>query len=50
MDVSIFDIYEREHVLLPVGWVLPHRKTNEWYFEAVENELGRSARKIRDMP
>lgn len=40
VDVSILDIYEREHVLLPVGWVLPKYESADWYFEPVEIELG----------
>lgn len=40
VDVSILDLYEREHFLLPVGWVLPLSSKGEWYFEPAEEELG----------
>ena len=38
IDVTVIDIYERHHKLLPVGYVLTPSE-NDWYLEPVEREL-----------
>jgi hypothetical protein len=39
VNVKILDIFEREHHLLPVGWVYD-RKNNSWFFEPGETLYG----------
>jgi hypothetical protein len=38
IDITVIDIYEREHRLLPVGYVLSASET-EWYLEPSEKAL-----------
>jgi hypothetical protein len=38
IDITIFDIYERPHGRLPVGYVLP-RADADWYLEPSEGVL-----------
>jgi len=38
IDVTVIDIYERHHKLLPVGYVLTPSE-NDWYLQPVEREL-----------
>jgi len=33
VDVTLVDIYGREHRLLPVGWVLDLKRRDDWYLE-----------------
>lgn len=44
VDVTVRDRYDREHSLLPVGFVLSRSPVQEWYFEpsveALEQDLG----------
>ena len=39
VDVTVIDIYEREHKLLPVGFVLKLGERPNWYFEPSEKAL-----------
>jgi hypothetical protein len=39
IDVTLIDIYERSHRLLPVGYILDLQSECEWYFEPAEEEL-----------
>lgn len=39
IDVILIDIYGREHVLLPVGYVHRLGPQDQWYFEPAEEEL-----------
>jgi hypothetical protein len=39
IDVTLIDIYSREHRLLPVGYVHRLGPEDEWYFEPSEQEL-----------
>ncbi len=40
VDVTLIDIYAREHKLLPVGFVHRLKPDDDWYFEPSEQELG----------
>jgi hypothetical protein len=40
VDVGLIDIYEREHKLLPVGYIHQLGASNDWYLEPSEEELG----------
>jgi len=40
IDVWAIDIYEREHKLLPVGYVHSLRQSEDWYLEPSEQALG----------
>jgi hypothetical protein len=40
VDVTLIDIYEREHKLLPVGYVHRLGASDDWYLEPSEEELG----------
>lgn len=33
VEVTLVDIYQREHKLLPVGWVLDPKASDDWYLE-----------------
>jgi hypothetical protein len=39
VDLTLVDIYEREHSLLPTGYIKPLDSERDWYFEPVEQEL-----------
>jgi hypothetical protein len=39
VDLTLIDIYEREHRLLPTGYIKPLDSDSDWYFEPVEEEL-----------
>jgi hypothetical protein len=39
IDVTLIDIYDREHRLLPVGYVRTIGPQGYWYFEPSEEEL-----------
>ena len=39
IDVTLIDIYEREHKLLPVGYVHRLGASDDWYLEPSEEEL-----------
>jgi hypothetical protein len=41
IDVKLYDIYDREHKLLPVGYVLASGMS-DWYYEPCEEVLGPS--------
>lgn len=40
IEVTLIDIYGREHSLLPGGYVLDPTGSAEWYFEPCEEQLG----------
>jgi len=40
IDVGLIDIYEREHKLLPVGYIHQLGTSDDWYLEPSEEELG----------
>ena len=42
IDVTLIDIYDREHKLLPVGYVRTLGSQGYWYFEPSEDELSAS--------
>ena len=39
IDITLVDIYERPHALLPVGYVLQSGAVNEWYLEPSDEAL-----------
>jgi hypothetical protein len=39
VDLTLIDIYEREHRLLPTGLIKPLDSDRDWYFELAEEEL-----------
>jgi hypothetical protein len=39
IDVTVIDFYEREHKLLPIGYVNWLGSQDEWYLEPCEQEL-----------
>jgi hypothetical protein len=39
VDLVLIDIYEREHRLLPTGFIKPLDSNRDWYFEPAEEEL-----------
>jgi hypothetical protein len=39
VDLTLVDIYEREHRLLPTGYIKPLDSNHDWYFEPAEEEL-----------
>jgi len=39
IDITLLDIYERPHVLLPVGYVINNGTGNDWYLEPSEEAL-----------
>lgn len=39
IDVTVIDFYEREHKLLPIGYVNRLGSQDEWYLEPCEQEL-----------
>jgi hypothetical protein len=39
IDVTLIDIYERPHTLLPVGYVHRMGPGDDWYFEPSEEAL-----------
>jgi hypothetical protein len=44
IDVTLIDIYDREHKLLPVGYVHALGTQSYWYFEPSEEELSTTQR------
>lgn len=44
VEVTLIDIYEREHSLLPGGYSLDPSGSAEWYFEPCETEFGAKAK------
>jgi hypothetical protein len=39
VDLTLIDIYGREHRLLPTGFIKPLDSDRDWYFEPAEEEL-----------
>lgn len=39
IDITLLDIYERPHVLLPVGFIINNGPGNDWYLEPSEEAL-----------
>ncbi len=41
INIRVIDIYEREHKLLPIGYIKRLDSQDEWYLEPCEQELQR---------
>jgi hypothetical protein len=39
IDITLVDIYRREHKLLPEGYIHPQQPDSDWYFEPSEQEF-----------
>ncbi len=39
IEATVIDIYERSHVLLPMGFVIEQDRRGEWYLEPCMGEI-----------
>jgi hypothetical protein len=50
IDITLVDIYRREHKLLPEGYIHPLQPDSDWYFEPSEQEFDVRAESGRAAP